>query len=87
MISIDFDIVIFREKSTYIAYSPELDISSCGKTIEEARSMIKSAVKLFIEEAEVMGTLENILEESNYKKDPTGKWIAPKLISTELISI
>lgn len=34
-----------------------------------------------------MGTLENILEESNYKKDTSGKWIPPKLIATELASI
>ena len=87
MIAIDFDILYFMEDKTYIAYCPELDISSCGNTKEKARSMIHSAVKLFLDEAEKMGTLETILEEANYKKDPQGKWLPPKLISTELASL
>jgi hypothetical protein len=49
--------------------------------------MLKTAVRLFLEEAEKMGTLEDILEESNYKKDASGRWIPPKLIATELVSI
>lgn len=87
MIPIDFDIIVFKENDTYVAYCPELDVSSCGKSVEHAKEMLKTAVKLFLEEAKKMGTLENILEESNYKKDTSGKWIPPKLIATELASI
>jgi len=60
MKSIEFDSVVLREKETYIAYCPELDVSSCGKTIDEARQNLKTAVRLFVEEAEKMGTLEII---------------------------
>jgi hypothetical protein len=49
--------------------------------------MLKTAVKLFIEEAEKMGTLEDILEESKYTKNSQGRWMPPKLIATELVSI
>ncbi len=49
--------------------------------------MLKTAVRLFVEEAEKMGTLENILEEANYVKAPSGKWMPPKLVATELASI
>ncbi len=87
MIPIEFDIIVFKENETCVAYCPELDISSCGKSVEHAKEMLKTAVKLFLEEAKKMGTLENILEESNYKKDTSGKWIPPKLIATELASI
>lgn len=87
MIPIEFDIIVFKENDTYVAYCPELDVSSCGKSVEHAKEMLKTAVKLFLEEAKKMGTLENILEESNYKKDTSGKWIPPKLIATELASI
>ncbi|MCL4492386.1 MAG: type II toxin-antitoxin system HicB family antitoxin [Nitrospirae bacterium] len=87
MIPIEFDVIVFRENETYVAYCPELDISSCGKSVENAKEMLKTAVRLFIEEAEKMGTLEDILEESNYKKDESGKWLPPKLIATELLSI
>jgi len=87
MIPIEYDIIIFKEDETYVAYCPELDISSCGNTVEHAKEMLKTAVKLFIEEAEKMGTLEDILEESRYKKDASGRWLPPKLIATELVSI
>ncbi|MEW6213721.1 MAG: type II toxin-antitoxin system HicB family antitoxin [Nitrospirota bacterium] len=87
MILIDYDIIVFKEDETYVAYCPELDVSSCGNTVEQAKEMLKTAVKLFLEEAEKMGTLEIILEESRYKKDASGRWLPPKLIATELVSI
>ena len=68
MIPIEYDIIIFRENKTYIAYCPELDVSSCGVSIEQAKENLKTAVRLFIEEAEKLGTLEDILIESGYKK-------------------
>ena len=37
MIELQFDSVIFLEGKTFIAYSPKLDISSCGNSMEEAR--------------------------------------------------
>lgn len=64
MISIDYDMITFKEDETYVAYCQELDISSCGNTVEHAREMLKTAVRLFLEEAEKMGTLTDMLEES-----------------------
>ncbi|OGW15310.1 MAG: hypothetical protein A3G93_00980 [Nitrospinae bacterium RIFCSPLOWO2_12_FULL_45_22] len=87
MIPIDYDIIVFKEDEAYVAYCPELDISSCGNTIEHAKEMLKTAVRLFIEEAKKMGTLEDILEESRYKRDVNGRWLPPKLVATELVSI
>ena len=87
MIPIEFDVIIFKEDETYVAYCPELDISSCGNTVEHAKEMLKTAVRLFLEESEKIGTLEDILEESKYKKDASGRWLPPKLIATELMSI
>lgn len=87
MIKIDFDIIVFKENETYVSYCPELDISSCGNSVEHAKEMLKTAVRLFLEEAEKIGTLKDILEEANYVKDASGKWMPPKLIATELSSI
>ncbi len=69
MITIDFDMIVFKEDNTYIAYCPELDVSSCGENVEHSKEMLKTAVRLFLEEAEKMGTLEGILEEANYYRD------------------
>jgi len=87
MIRIEFSMIVFKENVSYVAYCPELDISSCGNTVEHAKEMLKTAIRLFLEEAENMGTLEDILEEANYKKDTTGKWLPPKLVATEFVSL
>ncbi len=57
MLRIDFDAIVFQEGKTYVAYSPKLDISSCGNTIDEAKRNLKTAVRLFLEESAKMGTL------------------------------
>jgi len=36
MLQIEFDSIVFQEGKVYIAYSPKLDVSSCGSTVEEA---------------------------------------------------
>lgn len=87
MLQIDFDVIVFKENNTYVAYCPELDVSSCGSSIGHAKEMLRTAVRLFLDEAEKMGTLKDILEEANYVKDSSGKWMPPKLIATELASI
>jgi predicted RNase H-like HicB family nuclease len=85
MNSIDYDILVLKEGDTFISYCPELDLSSCGESIEQAKDMLRTAVRLFLEEAEKMGSLEDILEESGYhKKD--GGWEPPRLVATELAS-
>jgi predicted RNase H-like HicB family nuclease len=87
MIPIEFDMIVFRENETFVAYCPELDVSSCGNSVDHAKEMLKTAIRLFIEEAEKMETLEDILEEANYKKDAGGKWLPPRLVATELVSL
>ena len=87
MVRIEFDMIVFKEDASYVAYCPELDISSCGNTVEHAKEMLKTAIRLFLEEAENMGTLEDILEETNYKKDASGKWLPPKIVATEFVSL
>jgi len=57
-------IEIFKEGEEYVALSPELNVSSFGQTIEEAKSAIKEAIEAFMEECERMGTLEDVLEEA-----------------------
>ncbi len=87
MIEIEFDTIIFKEGRSYIAYSPKLDISSCGDSIEQARKNLITAVRLFVEESEKMGTLEEILREAGYEKKDGDRWMTPRLVSTELMSI
>jgi predicted RNase H-like HicB family nuclease len=69
---------IIREGETIVAYCPELDVSSCGATTDQARANLQTAVKLFLEEAGRLGTLRDILAEAGY--DPTGSELASPVI-------
>lgn len=57
---------IFKEDDVYVALSPELNVSSFGETIHEAKESIKEAIEAFFEECREMGTLDEVLEESGF---------------------
>ena len=68
---ISFTVHIFKEGPAFVAHVPELDVSSCGDTDEEARKNIQDAVRGFLETSAEMGTLEEILAEAGYQRDET----------------
>ena len=65
---IQFTTRIFKEGRTYVAHALELDVSSCAGSQDKAIRNLREVVRLFLEEAEKMGTLEQILEEAGYSK-------------------
>ena len=65
---IRFTTRVFKEGRTYVAHALELDVSSCGGTKERAIRNLKEAVRLFLEEAEKIGSLKQILDEAGYSK-------------------
>ncbi len=83
---IRFTTRVFKEGRTFVAHAFELDVSSCGGTKERAVKNLKEAVRLFLEEAERMGTLTQILEEAGYSKTKQ-KFAAPKFISMQRMSL
>jgi len=87
MLRIDFDVIVFREGDSYVAYCPELDISSCGRDVEEARANLKTAVRLFVEETEKAGALDQVLQEAGYVPDGKGGYLPPRLVATESATI
>jgi predicted RNase H-like HicB family nuclease len=84
---IDFDGIVFREAETRVAYCPKLDVSSCGKNVDEARQNLRIAVRLFLEEAERMGTLEQVLEEAGYVADASGEYVPPRIVLSESMEV
>ena len=78
---IQFTTRVFKEGRSFVAHALELDVSSCGGTKERALKNLKEAVRLFLEEAEKMGTLDRILEEAGYSKR------GPKTTPRNFISI
>ena len=68
MQEISFTAHAFKEGKIYVAYVPELDLSSCGSTDEEARKNIRDAVRGFVETSAEMGTLQEILEATGFSR-------------------
>ncbi|MBI4656428.1 MAG: hypothetical protein HY746_06765 [Elusimicrobia bacterium] len=77
---------IFKEGKNHVVYSPALDLSSCGRTEVKAKRNFEKALKLFLEELEDMGTLEDVLLELGWRRADTPKyaWIPPHLLNAKV---
>ena len=82
MHDISYTVHTFKEGETYVAYVPELDLSSCADTNDQARRNIRDAVQGFLETSAEMGTLGEILEESGYAQEGDS-WRAPEFVSLD----
>jgi predicted RNase H-like HicB family nuclease len=76
---------VWKEGEMFVSYIPQLDVSSCGKTVDEARKNIREAAELFLEESEKAGTINQILEEAGFSFDKT--WQAPELVALEKVRL
>lgn len=83
---IEFTTRIFKEGRTFVAHALELDVASCGSSKQRAVQNLKEAVRLFLEEAERMGTLAQILEEAGYVRRKA-RIDSPRYIGVERISL
>ncbi len=80
MQEIDYTVHIFKAGDTYVAYVPELNVSSCGTSDGEACKNIRDAVEGLIETSRATGTLSEILEESGYAREGDA-WRALQFVS------
>lgn len=73
----------------YTSHCPELDIASCGKTVDGARKNLREALEIFIEETHNIGTLKDLLEEAGYDLSSEEKILVKRkeLIEFETIKI
>ena len=55
---------VWKEGQMYTAYCRELDLATCGRTIEEAWNNLQEAFQIFLEETSKKGTLAGLLEEA-----------------------
>ena len=80
MHDIAYTVHTIKEGNAYVAYVPELDVSSCGATSDEARRNIRDAVTGFLESSAALGTLDEIREEAGYKQN-AGSWEPPEFVA------
>lgn len=84
--NLTFTIQVFRERNLFVSYNPELNVSSCGETIEKAKANLRDALKGFLKSAAKLGTLTAILEEAGYTYRHK-HWNDPELVVMDRVTI
>ena len=69
---------IWKEGKHYLAYTPELDLASQGKTPARAEDRLREAVTAFIEETKRMGTFGEVMRNAGFMKRRE-RWEAPRV--------
>ena len=67
-IKFSIPVSIFREDKQFVVYTPALDLSTSGKSYEEAKKRFGQAVLIFFDEIIKKGTLEEVLSELGWRK-------------------
>ena len=83
---IEFTSQIFKEGKMFVAYALELDISSCATTKTKALANLQQAVRLFLEETEKKGSLDQILKEAGFPRRKQ-TLVGPRLIDTKRMTM
>jgi hypothetical protein len=75
-------VIFLKERDTIIAYSPALDLSTAGSTIEEAKKNFEQASHIFFKECAKRGTLEDVLISLGWQKSSTRPqtWNPPQVV-------
>ena len=81
-----FTLQVFREGKLFVAYNPELDVSSCGNSVAEAKENLFDAVRGFLKSAHKHKTLHTILEEAGYSRIKD-RWTDPELLALDRFSV
>jgi predicted RNase H-like HicB family nuclease len=63
---------IWKEGNMYVAYCPELDISSCGENVQQAKQNLLETILINIEETKKAGTFEKFIEECGLEQNDDG---------------
>ena len=77
---------LLRESDQFVAYTPALDLSTSGATLEEAKKNFTEAVEIFFDEIVEMGTFEDVLLDLGWKKQ-NQDFIPPVVVSQGMESI
>ena len=68
MVRLEYRSEVFEEDGQFVAVCPDLNVSSFDETPEAAETSLEEAVAAFLEGCEMLGTLDEVLEESGFSK-------------------
>jgi predicted RNase H-like HicB family nuclease len=73
---------IWKEGNMYVSYCPELDMASCGESVEESKKNLKEVISINFAECREKGALNQLLQDAGFTEDQDNVLLARK----ELIS-
>ncbi|MBI3074338.1 MAG: hypothetical protein HYY84_19685 [Deltaproteobacteria bacterium] len=73
----------------FVAYSPVLDLSTCGDSFDDATRNFQEALDLFFSECMKRGTLERALESFGWRCSRTRppRWTPPSVVGETSLPI
>ena len=83
IVKFNLSVAVIKEGDSFVAYSPALDLSSCGKSAKEAKKRFGEAAGLFFEEIIKKGSFEEVLADLGWKKI-NSVWNPPKIVSSDI---
>ena len=78
---------LWQEGEMFTSYCPELDIASCGHTVDEAKKNLRVVIEIQLEETAKLGTLNDFLAEAGYAIEGKVLKIEKKIVGFEELSI
>lgn len=75
-------VIFLKEKGQFVAYTPALDLSTSGKSLVQAERRFVQATKLFFEECQRMGTLDEVLGDLGWEKH-RDVWTPPVVVARD----
>jgi len=60
---------IWKEGNMYVSYCPELDMTSCGESVEKSKKNLKEVISINFAECRNMGTLNQLLQDAGFTED------------------
>ncbi len=86
MVKLEYRSEVFEENGQFVAICPDLNVSSFDETPEAAEASLEEAVAAFLEGCEMLGTLNEVLEESGFIK-AGDTWRLSEGVSSERASV
>lgn len=82
--TVTFRAEFFREDDVYVGLAPELDVSSYGENLDDAKRSLQEAVDAFLEECEAMGSFAEVMEEAGFERHGN-RWLPHQPVSSQLM--
>jgi predicted RNase H-like HicB family nuclease len=57
---IELTVLVWKEGSSFVSLCPELGVSSCGESLDEAHEMLREAGELYLANAKELGIWDQV---------------------------